>query len=238
MPTAGPGPSVRSRTTFDLTETAVGEGGQAGRARRRDGRRAPGAGRAAQVELAVCARTSTSSSGPRLSAATSPPTPPSSTPAGAATSLISRPGRAGPTLATVIDIASMRVVGFALADHLRTELIALLPVQRGRGPRPGTRHDLPLRPRLPSTTSAAYAAHRRRVPGSPSRSGGPASAGTTRWPSSFFSSLKGELIDTRHLADQGRSPAGGPWSTSAGTTAPGCTHHSATKARGLRKQPP
>jgi putative transposase len=27
-------------------------------------------------------------------------------------------------MATVIDVASRRVVGFALADHLRTELIA------------------------------------------------------------------------------------------------------------------
>jgi hypothetical protein len=44
--------------------------------------------------------------------------------AGAATSPTSRPRRAGSTLATVIDIASRRVVGWATADHLRTDLVA------------------------------------------------------------------------------------------------------------------
>jgi putative transposase len=42
-------------------------------------------------------------------------------------------------LATVIDIASRRVVGFALADHLRTELIAgaLSVAVAARDPEPG-----------------------------------------------------------------------------------------------------
>ena len=42
-------------------------------------------------------------------------------------------------LATVIDIASRRVVGFAMADHLRTELIAdaLGNAVAARGPAPG-----------------------------------------------------------------------------------------------------
>ena len=40
-----------------------------------------------------------------------------------ATSPTSRPGRAGAYLATVIDLASRRVVGWALADHMRTELV-------------------------------------------------------------------------------------------------------------------
>ena len=44
--------------------------------------------------------------------------------AGAATSPTSRPGKAGCYLATVIDTAFRRIVGFALADHLRTELVA------------------------------------------------------------------------------------------------------------------
>jgi transposase InsO family protein len=50
-------------------------------------------------------------------------------------------------LATVIDIASRRVVGFALADHLRTELVAdaLANAAAARGPG----RDLSLRPRLP-----------------------------------------------------------------------------------------
>ena len=42
-------------------------------------------------------------------------------------------------LATVIDIASRRVVGFALADHLRTELVAdaLANAVAARDPGPG-----------------------------------------------------------------------------------------------------
>ncbi len=51
-------------------------------------------------------------------------------------------------LATVIDLASRRVVGWALADHMRTELVeealemAFVHAPAGRG------GDLPLRPRL------------------------------------------------------------------------------------------
>jgi putative transposase len=59
------------------------------------------------------------------------------------------------SIATVIDIASRRVVGFALADHLRTELVADA-LANGRRPRPGTRGDLPFRPRL-QYTSVAFA---------------------------------------------------------------------------------
>src|SRR5205807_3548298 len=42
-------------------------------------------------------------------------------------------------MATVIDIASRRVVGFALADHLRTELVAdaLANAVAARDPAPG-----------------------------------------------------------------------------------------------------
>ncbi|WP_326570065.1 IS3 family transposase [Actinacidiphila glaucinigra] len=54
---------------------------------------------------------------------TSSPTRPQSTPAGAATSLIATE-EGWLYLATVIDIASRRVVGWATADHLRTELVA------------------------------------------------------------------------------------------------------------------
>jgi transposase InsO family protein len=56
-------------------------------------------------------------------------------------------------LATVIDIASRRVVGYALADHLRTELIsaALINAVAARSPQPGPRRDLPRRQGLPNT---------------------------------------------------------------------------------------
>jgi putative transposase len=42
-------------------------------------------------------------------------------------------------MATVIDIASRRVVGFAMADHLRTELVAdaLANAVAARNPKPG-----------------------------------------------------------------------------------------------------
>jgi hypothetical protein len=54
---------------------------------------------------------------------------------------------------------------------------------------------------------------------------------------SFFSSLKGELIDTRAWRP-GPGPGGRWWSTSPGTTAPGCTPHSATAALPTTKKPP
>jgi len=82
-------------------------------------------------------------------------------------------------LATVIDIASRRVVGFAMADHLRTELVtdALSNAVAARGPSPGMIFhsdyaNTPLPTSLPSPPTAR----------SPCRSGAPASAGTTPWP--------------------------------------------------------
>ena len=83
-------------------------------------------------------------------------------------------------LATVIDIASRRVVGFALADHLRTELVsdALSNAVTARSPQAGVVFhsdrgcSTPQPPTPPSPGSMR----------SPCRSGGPASAGTTRWP--------------------------------------------------------
>ena len=57
-------------------------------------------------------------------------------------------------LATVIDIASRRVVGYALADHLRTELVAdaLANAVAARDPAPGVifHSDRSSTPRLPS----------------------------------------------------------------------------------------
>ena len=84
-------------------------------------------------------------------------------------------------LATVIDIASRRVVGFALADHLRTELVAdaLANAVAARDPGPG--RDLPLRPRLPVHLGRVRCP-RRATARSPCRSAARASAGTTPWP--------------------------------------------------------
>ena len=98
-------------------------------------------------------------------------------------------------LATVIDIASRRVVGYALADHLRTELIsdALSNAVAARDPEPGVIFHSD---RGCQYTSAAYAAlaEDSQVVLSVGRTG---QCWDNALAESFFSSLKGELIDTR-----------------------------------------
>jgi transposase InsO family protein len=98
-------------------------------------------------------------------------------------------------LATVIDIASRRVVGYALADHLRTELIsdALSNAVAARDPEPGVIFHSD---RGCQYTSAAYAALAEdcQVTLSVGRTG---QCWDNALAESFFSSLKGELIDTR-----------------------------------------
>ena len=109
-------------------------------------------------------------------------------------------------LATVIDIASRRVVGYALADHLRTELVsdALSNAVAARTPQPGVVFHSD---RGCQYTSAAYAALADdcEVVLSTGRTG---QCWDNALAESFFSSLKGELTDTR-LAHPGRRPAGG-----------------------------
>lgn len=98
-------------------------------------------------------------------------------------------------LATVIDIASRRVVGFALADHLRTELAAdaLANAVAARDPAPGVIFHSD---RGCQYTSAAYAALAQdcQVTLSVGRKG---QCWDNAVAESFFASLKGELIDTR-----------------------------------------
>jgi transposase InsO family protein len=105
-------------------------------------------------------------------------------------------------LATVIDIASRRVVGYALADHLRTELVsdALSNAVAARTPQPGIVFHSD---RGCQYTSAAYAALADdcEVVLSTGRTG---QCWDNALAESFFSSLKGELIDER------------PWPTRAG----------------------
>jgi transposase InsO family protein len=135
-------------------------------------------------------------------------------------------------LATVIDIASRRVVGYAMADHLRTELIsdALANAVAARDPQPGVifhsdRGSSTPRPPTPPSP---------RKTRSRCRSGGRASAGTTPWPrassprSRASSSISGP-------GRPGPGPGARSWSTSPGTTAPGCIPHSVTKARPTTK---
>jgi transposase InsO family protein len=96
-------------------------------------------------------------------------------------------------LATVIDIASRRVVGYAMADHLRTELIsgALTNAVAARDPAPGVVFHSD---RGCQYTSAAYAAlaDEHEVTLSHGRTG---QCWDNALAESFFASLKGELID-------------------------------------------
>jgi transposase InsO family protein len=98
-------------------------------------------------------------------------------------------------LATVIDIASRRVIGYAMADHLRTELIsgALSNAVAARDPQPGVIFHSD---RGSQYTSAAYAAlaEENEVVLSTGQTG---QCWDNALAESFFSSLKGELIDTR-----------------------------------------
>jgi putative transposase len=98
-------------------------------------------------------------------------------------------------LATVIDIASRRVVGYALAGHLRTELVsdALSNAIAARDPEPGVIFHSD---RGCQYTSAAYAALAAdcQVTLSVGRTG---QCWDNALAESFFASLKGELIDTQ-----------------------------------------
>jgi transposase InsO family protein len=98
-------------------------------------------------------------------------------------------------LATVIDIASRRVVGFAIADHLRTELIAdaLGNAVAARDPAPGVIFHSD---RGCQYTAAAFAelAGGCQVSLSVGRKG---QCWDNAVAESFFASLKGELTDTR-----------------------------------------
>jgi transposase InsO family protein len=84
-------------------------------------------------------------------------------------------------LATVLDIASRRVIGFALAEHLRTELVtdALTNAVAARDPAPGVIFHSD---RGCQYTSGDYATSPRTWP-SACRAAGPVNAGTTPWPS-------------------------------------------------------
>ena len=86
-------------------------------------------------------------------------------------------------LATVIDLASRRVVGWALADHMRTELVTDA-LEMAFSPPAAAAGSIFHSDRGCQYTSGDYArlAHdqRRRAVGRPQ---GPVNAGTTPWPS-------------------------------------------------------
>jgi transposase InsO family protein len=96
-------------------------------------------------------------------------------------------------LATVIDIASRRVVGFALADHLRTELIAdaLTNAVAARDPAPGVIFHSDRGCQYTSAQFAALAGDCQ-VDLSVGRTG---QCWDNALSESFFASIKGELLD-------------------------------------------
>ncbi len=96
-------------------------------------------------------------------------------------------------LATVIDIASRRVVGYALADHLRTELVsdALANAVAARNPGPGVIFHSDKGCQYTSAAFASFAGDCD-VTLSLGRTG---QCWDNALSESFFASLKGELID-------------------------------------------
>ena len=98
-------------------------------------------------------------------------------------------------LATVIDIASRRVIGFAIADHLRTELpaAALANAVAARDPGPGVIFHSDRGCQYTSREFAALAGDCQ-VELSVGRTG---QCWDNALAESFFASIKGELLDTR-----------------------------------------
>jgi transposase InsO family protein len=96
-------------------------------------------------------------------------------------------------LATVIDIASRRVVGFALAEHLRTELVADAPTNAiaARDPAPGVIFHADRGCQYPSGDYATLAGDLE-VALSTGRTG---QCWDNALAESFFASLKGECLD-------------------------------------------
>lgn len=105
-------------------------------------------------------------------------------------------------LATVIDISSRRVVGYAMTDHLRTSLVsdALANAVAARGPAPGVIFHSDRGCQYTSAEFAALAADCQ-ISLSHGRTG---QCWDNALAESFFGSLKGELIDLQ------------PWPTQAG----------------------
>jgi transposase InsO family protein len=103
-------------------------------------------------------------------------------------------------LATVIDIASRRVVGYAMADHLRTELVAdaLGNAVAARDPAPGVLFHSDRGCQYTSTDFAGLA-DEHQVVLSLGRTG---QCWDNALAQSFFASLKGELIDSRAWPSQ------------------------------------
>ena len=136
-------------------------------------------------------------------------------------------------LATVIDVASRRVVGYAMADHLRTDLAAdaLSNAVAARAPEPGVIfHSSGAASTPPPSTPPSPLTARSRC-----RSAARASAGTTLSPRASSPPTRASS-STPGPGPPGPWPGGPPSSTSPGTTAPGSTPPWATRAQQTTKR--
>jgi putative transposase len=138
-------------------------------------------------------------------------------------------------LATVIDIASCRVVGFAMADHLRTELIAdaLTNAVAARNPDAGVIFHSDRGCQYASREYATLAGDLD-ITLSVGRTG---QCWDNALAESFFAALKGECRPSAPGPPAPR-PAARSSPTSPGSTAPACTAHSATRHPTSSRQPP
>jgi transposase InsO family protein len=137
-------------------------------------------------------------------------------------------------LATVIDIASRRIVGHAMADHLRTELpaAALANAVAARDPEAGVIFHADCGCQYTSAAFARLAGHHQVS----CRTAGPVNAGTTPWPKASSAPSRASCSTTR--PGRPAPPLAAPsLNTSPGTTAPGCTRHWAT-SRPPNTKPP
>ena len=136
-------------------------------------------------------------------------------------------------LATVIDLASRKVVGWSLADHMRTELVedALTMAFVNRAPEEGVIFhsdrgcNIRVGTSLISHATTAWC----------SRSGGRASAGTTPWPSPSLppSNANSSTFGPGPPDQDFTEPSSN--TSRVGTTPAGCTRRSATSARASTK---
>ena len=132
-------------------------------------------------------------------------------------------------LAVVLDAGSRRVVGWAMADHLRTELVlaALEMALRARRPAPGLVHH--------SDHGGQYASaafgRRLREAELLASMGSVGDSFDNAVAERFFATLKGELIDRRPWPTRAapRAPSSSTWKR--GTTGGAATPPSATSAR-------
>ena len=170
---------------------------------------------AAEAALDLIRRTS--APGPRSTAATS----------GDITYIATWEGWA--YLATVIDLSCRKVVGWALADHMRTELVAdafkMAFTTAARHEGSSSTRTVAVNTRVGTTASS---------PGSTAsccRSGSKGECWDNAVAESFFATIKRELIDTRAWPTGEACAAPSSTTSRAGTTSAGCTAHSATAVR-------